>query len=370
MIALILECVIAVVSLLSYRLLKRLRASESAFIAGWASAVWAPTIMLLVYTWLFLSLVVLPWSYYFQQVYMALNQVTTKQAVIAVSARMVTLNYYSSMFIVAGYTLLLSWLSMSVINKWEADFLKQSTLASRDLHRNIDTMFMVIRGAVYVVAGFILMKVLDLNHLADSLFTTGAVGAIFVSFAARDSIANVFGGLMILFDRPFRVGDYVSSPDRDIEGTVERIGWRVTQVRTPRKTVKYIPNCAFSTVSIENISRMSNRRIRMTVGIRYDDLKKVERICEQLEAMVDSLEFVDKRMAHFCTFSELGDYSVNLLVVVYTKPLSFKDYHKAKDSVLHNIVKIVRKNKADFPFPTTTLDAEHIVERLKNSMAD
>lgn len=370
MLALILECIIAFVSIGLYRLLKRLSASDNTMISGWALAIWTPAVVLLVYTWLFLSIIVLPWDYYFQQVYMALNSVTEKQAAVAVSARMQVLSYYTSMFLVAGYTVLLSWLTMSVINKWESDFLKKSSLASRDLHRNIDTMFMVIRGAVYVVAGFILMKVLDLNHLADSLFTTGAVGAIFVSFAARDSIANVFGGFMILFDRPFRVGDYVSSPDRDIEGTVERIGWRVTQVRTPRKTVKYIPNCTFSTVSIENISRMSNRRIRMTVGVRYDDLKKVERICEQLEEMVEQLGFVDKRMAHFCTFSELGDYSVNLLVVVYTKPLSFKDYHKAKDTVLHNIVKVVRKNKADFPFPTTTLDAEHIVERLKNGMAD
>ena len=370
MITLVIICAIALVSFLIYKVMQRLSRSENECISEWVEAVWGPSIILIVYSWLFFSLVVLPWDDYFQQVYAAIRQVSMQKAATLTKGRIAAIVYYAKMLFAAGYTVIFSWLILTVINKWEADFLKKSQLASRDLHGNIDSMFMFIRGAVYVVVSFILMKVLDLNHLADSLFTTGAVGAIFVSFAARDSIANVFGGFMILFDRPFRVGDYISSPDREIEGTVERIGWRVTRVRTPRKTAKYIPNCTFSTVSIENVSRMSNRRIRLLVGVRYDDLKKVNKICEQLEGCVGAFEFVDKRMSHFCTFSELGDYSVNLLVLVYTKPLSFRNYHKAKDSILHEVVKIVHRNKADFPFPTTTLDAEHIVEKLKDGMKD
>ena len=90
-------------------------------------------------------------------------------------------------------------------------------------------------------------------------------------FAAKDLLANFFGGLTIYLDRPFAVGDWIRSPDREIEGTVERIGWRLTLIRTFDKRPLYIPNAVFTTIAVENPSRMHNRRIYETIGIRYDD---------------------------------------------------------------------------------------------------
>lgn len=66
---------------------------------------------------------------------------------------------------------------------------------------------------------------------------------------------------MIYFDRPFKVGDWIRSPDRQIEGTVERIGWRMTIIRTFDKRPLYVPNSVFSSIVVENPSRMLNRRI-------------------------------------------------------------------------------------------------------------
>ena len=80
--------------------------------------------------------------------------------------------------------------------------------------------------------------------------------------------------MFVYLDRPFAVGDWVRSPDREIEGTVENIGWRVTRIRTFDKRPLYIPNSIFSQIAVENPSRMSNRRIKETIGIRYDDASK------------------------------------------------------------------------------------------------
>ena len=87
---------------------------------------------------------------------------------------------------------------------------------------------------------------------------------------------------MIYLDRPFKVGDWIRSPDRDIEGTVVKIGWRLTEIRTFDQRPLYVPNSMFSTIALQNPSRMLNRRIFETIGIRYDDIHQMEAIvaCE------------------------------------------------------------------------------------------
>ena len=109
------------------------------------------------------------------------------------------------------------------------------------------------------------------DYSVSGLLAFGGIGGIAVGFAAKDLLANFFGGLMIYLDRPFSVGDWIRSPDKEIEGTVEDIGWRLTRIRTFDKRPLYIPNSIFASISVENPSRMSNRRIYEKIGIRYDD---------------------------------------------------------------------------------------------------
>ncbi|MGC9491536.1 mechanosensitive ion channel family protein, partial [Vibrio genomosp. F10] len=84
----------------------------------------------------------------------------------------------------------------------------------------------------------------------SGLLTFGGVGGLIVGFAAKDLLSNFFGGMMIYFDRPFKVGDWIRSPDREIEGTVERIGWRMTIIRTFDKRPLYVPNSVFSSIVV------------------------------------------------------------------------------------------------------------------------
>ena len=107
-----------------------------------------------------------------------------------------------------------------------------------------------------------------------------------MGFAAKDLLANFFGGMMIYMDRPFSVGEWIRSPDKEIEGTVEDIGWRLTRIRTFDKRPLYIPNSVFANISVENPSRMTSRRIYETVGIRYDDIDKMDLIVAQVKGML------------------------------------------------------------------------------------
>lgn len=362
----VIEILLACIALVGYYFLRRvLRLSQAGERLAWFESLWVPLVSLLFFTWLYSALKILPWAYYLQELVLFFDLSASKNVTTLSDQFVETYQYYSYLFFILGYSFIFGWLCISLIKKWESGFYQKSSAYNSDFQAAIEVLFMVLRAVVYLTLAFVIMRVFNLDHLANSLFATGAVGALFVSFAARDSIANIFGGFMILLDRPFRVGDYISSPDRNIEGTVERIGWRVTQVRTPQKRPKYIPNCLFSTVSIENISRMSNRNIRFTLTVRYEDLPKVKAICQKLEKAYEQCDFLDKRMSNFCTFNSLGDFSVNILLNLYTKPLVFREYNKVIESVLHIAVDVVQSSGAGFPFPTTTLDSDQIVAYLK-----
>ncbi len=206
-----------------------------------------------------------------------------------------------------------------------------------------------------VISG-VLIAMPTLGIEITALLAFGGVGGIAVGFAAKDLLANFFGGLMIYLDRPFALGDWIRSPDREIEGTVETIGWRLTVVRTFDKRPLYIPNSVFNTLSLENPSRMSNRRIKETIGIRYKDSDKMAAIVEDVKKMLQNHEEIDTSKTLIVNFLSYGSSSLDFFIYTFTKTTNWIRFHEIKQDVLLKIVEIVHSHGADFAFPTTTLD--------------
>lgn len=212
----------------------------------------------------------------------------------------------------------------------------------------------LLRLASVISAILIAMPTVGIEITA--LLAFGGVGGIAIGFAAKDLLANFFGGLMIYLDRPFAIGDWIRSPDREIEGTVESIGWRLTVVRTFDKRPLYIPNSVFNTLSLENPSRMSNRRIKENIGIRYSDSGKMDAIVADVKAMLQSHEEIDQKQTLIVNFLSYGPSSLDFFIYTFTKTTNWIRFHEIKQDVLLKIVDIVHSNDADFAFPTTTLD--------------
>ena len=212
----------------------------------------------------------------------------------------------------------------------------------------------LLRLASVISAVLIAMPTVGIEITA--LLAFGGVGGIAVGFAAKDLLANFFGGLMIYLDRPFAIGDWIRSPDREIEGTVEMIGWRLTVVRTFDKRPLYIPNSVFNTLSLENPSRMSNRRIKENIGIRYSDSDKMDAIVRDVKAMLRSHEEIDQKQTLIVNFLSYGPSSLDFFIYTFTKTTNWIRFHEIKQDVLLKIVDIVHSHDADFAFPTTTLD--------------
>jgi MscS family membrane protein len=214
----------------------------------------------------------------------------------------------------------------------------------------------LLRASVIITAVLVALQLF--GYSVSGLLAFGGIGGIAVGFAAKDLLANFFGGLMIYLDRPFSVGDWVRSPDKEIEGTVEDVGWRLTRIRTFDKRPLYIPNSAFANISVENPSRMSNRRIYETVGIRYDDINVMATLVDQVTAMLMEHPEIDTEQTMIVNFNRFSESSLDFFIYTFTKTTDWIEFHKIKQDILLRVAAIVEANQAEIAFPTSTLHIE------------
>jgi MscS family membrane protein len=249
-----------------------------------------------------------------------------------------------------GIVLCLVIFIMRLISKAEKNILIQSEVSDKTTVHALAKLGYIVVG----IAGLLtLLQSLGLS--ISGLMAFGGMGGIAVGFAAQDLLANFFGGLFIYTDRPFSVGDWIRSPDRDIEGTVEKIGWRVTQIRTFDKRPLYIPNAIFSQIAVENPSRMTNRRIKETIGIRYDDAGKMAKIIELTKEMLLAHSDIDTSKTLIVNFNAFASSSLDFFIYTFTKTTNWVDYHQIKQDVLLKVLDIIEGQGAECAFPTSTV---------------
>ena len=211
----------------------------------------------------------------------------------------------------------------------------------------------LLRASVIITAVLVILQ--TMGYSISGVLAFGGIGGIAVGFAAKDLLANFFGGLMIYLDRPFKVGDWVRSPDKEIEGVVEKIGWRLTTIRTFDKRPLYVPNAAFTNISVQNPSRMSHRRIYETIGLRYDDAKHLERIIRRVKDMLLEHEELDTEQTLIVNFDAFASSSLNFFIYTFTKTTNWIEYHEVKQDVLFRILRIIEEEGAEVAFPTSTI---------------
>ncbi|GLS03339.1 mechanosensitive ion channel protein MscS [Chitiniphilus shinanonensis] len=211
----------------------------------------------------------------------------------------------------------------------------------------------LLRISVIITATLVAAQ--SLGFSISGVLAFGGVGGIAVGFAAKDLLANFFGGLMIYLDRPFVVGEWIRSPDRNIEGTVEHIGWRLTTIRTFDRRPLYVPNSAFATISVENPSRMSNRRIFETLGLRIEDADRLPAIVAEVRAMLQAHPELDATQTLIVNFNGVGPSSLDFFVYTFTRTTVWVEYHAVKERVLFQVLEIIARHGAQLARPTTRL---------------
>ncbi len=253
-----------------------------------------------------------------------------------------------------GIVLLCAWFLLRLIGEGEAAICAKYEDAGETYPRTtLDVVAKLLRLSVTIIATLVLLQTLGVSIAGVLAF--GGIGGLALGFAAKDLLANFFGGLMIYLDQPFAVGDWIRSPDRQIEGTVEQVGWRQTRIRTFDMRPVYIPNATFTTIAVENPSRMLNRRIYETIGIRYDDASKMEPIVHDVEHMLRAHPEIDTARLLMVNFNTFAPSSLDFFVYTFTKTTDWAHYHQVKQDVLLKILTIIESHGAQAAFPTSTI---------------
>ncbi|MCI5049481.1 MAG: mechanosensitive ion channel family protein [Rickettsiales bacterium] len=217
----------------------------------------------------------------------------------------------------------------------------------------------LLKISIIVSAGLIALQTLGVS--VSGVLAFGGIGGLAVGFAAKDMLANFFGALIIYFDKPFKVGDWIRSPDQNIEGIVEEIGWRMTTIRTFDKRPLYVPNAVFTTISVENPSRMSHRRIYETIGIRYDDIGVMKAITDDVRTMLNEHHEIDESQTLIVFFDAFNSSSCDFFVYTFTHTTDWIKFHAVKQDVLLKIAAIIDAHGAEIAYPT---QVEYQVEKL------
>ena len=253
-----------------------------------------------------------------------------------------------------GIIATVTWFAVRFIRIAETNFIAEKQASGENFDRaTLDAIVKLLRLSVLITAFLVALQTLGFS--VSGVLAFGGIGGIAVGFAAKDLLANFFGGLMIYLDRPFAVGDWIRSPDRDIEGTVEQIGWRQTIIRGFDTRPLYIPNSAFANIAVENPSRMRNRRIYETVGIRYEDAGVMDAIVTEVEAMLRAHDDIDTDNFLMVNFNTFAPSSLDFFIYCYTRTKMWAEYHRVKQDVLLRILDIVDRHGAEIAFPTSTV---------------
>ena len=176
------------------------------------------------------------------------------------------------------------------------------------------------------------------------------IGGLALALAAQDSVKNIFAGIMIFLDKPFRIKDRIQVDGFD--GIVEEVGLRSTRLRTLEGRIVTIPNSRFTDNSVTNVTSQPTLKVKLNLGLTYDtDEVQMQKAIDILEDIVKNQEAITDDYA--AGFNGFGDFSLNILFIYYLKP----DSHWLDTQTLVNkeILRRFNKEGLEFAFPTQTI---------------
>ena len=251
-------------------------------------------------------------------------------------------------------TLIVALFAIRLIGNMEIRLLRPHNGKQAVDATTVRAMGKLLRLVVFVLGTLMCLQTFGVS--ISGVLAFGGVGAMAIGFAAKDMLANFFGGLMVYLDRPFSVGDHIRfTSTKDIDGVVEDTGWRMTRIRNSEKRPLYIPNSLFASAVVENFSRMSHRHLNQTVGLRYDDAAKITAICDDVRHMLQTHPDIDNSQRLVVHFNAYNTSSLDLMVYCFTKATQFDRFHAVKQDVMLKIMDIVASHGTEFAFPTQTV---------------
>lgn len=201
------------------------------------------------------------------------------------------------------------------------------------------------------------------NYNVSGFVAGLGLGGLAFALAAKDSISNFFGGVIIITEKPFSMGDWVKTPS--VEGFVEGISFRSTQIRTFSDSIVVVPNSTLANEPIENWSKMGKRRITFSLGVVYSTSRdKIQTCVERIDDLLRQRDDINQELIIVC-FSEFNDSSLDIFLYFFTNSTMWVEYLEIKQDVNLQIMNILEEEGVSIAYPTRSI---HMAEKMKNEV--
>ena len=212
----------------------------------------------------------------------------------------------------------------------------------------------IIKAVIVIIAVLIVLGEFGVN--INGLITGVGLGGLTFALAAQDTASNIFGGLVIISDKPFAVGDWIQTAS--IEGTVEDISFRSTRIRTFDDALLVVPNSTLSSASITNWSKMNKRKVKFNIGLTYNTApSQVKNIIADIETFLNSHKDIVSDTP-LVKLDEFGSSSLNIIVMFFTSQTSLAELKRVREEINYEILDVVHRHESSFAFPSTSVYME------------
>ena len=215
----------------------------------------------------------------------------------------------------------------------------------------------ISRGVQVVVFAISVIIIVEEFGYNISGFIAGlGLGGLAFALAAQDALKNLFGGVVIITEKPFDLGDWIATPS--VEGTVEDISFRSTKVRTFAHALVVVPNSTLADQPITNWSEMGKRRINFNLGVEYDTPReKLQRVVDRIKHLLLNHEDIHQETI-FVTFDEYGENSLDIMLYFFTKTTVWGEYLDVKQEMNFRIMQILEEEGVKVALPTRTVQID------------
>ncbi len=246
----------------------------------------------------------------------------------------------------------LFWVFFNIVNIFEDKvyhFIGKYGKASREMASFIIKITKVL---IISLAAIALLQEFGIN--VTGFLASLGLGGLAFALAAKDTAANIFGGIAILTDNIFKIGEWIKVGDA--EGVVEDIGMRTTKIRAFDKRLIIVPNATIANSNVENFSRRDKRRIVMRIGLTYNTtIETVKKIVEEIRKMLYNHPDVAKDESLLIYFDEYEDSALSIFCYFFTDTAVWSDYLRIKEDINLKIKEIIEKYPTDFAFPSNSI---------------
>lgn len=272
--------------------------------------------------------------------------------ILFVAKQLEGLERFVTNFLVSALIVDAAWLAFNLTDVL-AGYLDR--FAKRTETRLDEQLVPIVRKAlkVFIVIIAALQVIDQMGGDVKGLLAGLGLGGLAFALAARDSIANIFGSVVILADKPFRVGDWIEA--EDVEGVVEEIGFRSTRIRTFAKSLVTVPNSVVANWAINNWSAMPIRRVKMSVGVSY------EATAEQMEAAVEGIRDILRNHPQvykdffLVYFTDFGESALEIFLYYFTITTVWAEYLQVRQEINLAVMRLLERVGLEIAYPTRTV---------------